>query len=147
LIGKPSSKAQFFRTEEVLATQAKEAQKLVLVEQEKLDKEKAKEEKVIAKAIKEALTMEEKRRKAKKIEIDKQVRKELQKQGILKRKEARLAIIVTKKEAITAAKATKKAKPSRIVILRVSSTILASLRSREQVVVEELKEEVVLVTQ
>jgi hypothetical protein len=96
-----------------------------------LDKEKVKEEKVVAKAVKEALITEEKRRKAKKIEIDRQVRKELRVQGILERKEARLVITVAKKEAITAAKAIKKAKPSRIVILRVSSTILASLRSRE----------------
>jgi DDE superfamily endonuclease len=61
LIGEPSGKAQFFGTEEVLAAQAREAQKLALVEQEKLDKEKAKEEKAIVKAIKEALIMEEKR--------------------------------------------------------------------------------------
>jgi hypothetical protein len=44
-----------------------------------LDKEKVKEEKVVVKAVKEALATKEKRRKAEKIEIDKQVRKELQK--------------------------------------------------------------------
>jgi hypothetical protein len=89
--------------------------------------------------------MEEKRRKAKKIKINKQVRKEVQKQRVLERKEARLVAGVAKKKTVTAIKAIKKAKPSRIVILRVGSTILASLRLQEQVVVEELEEEVVLV--
>jgi hypothetical protein len=112
-----------------------------------LDKEKVKEEKAITKAVKEALATEEKRRNAEKIEIDRQVRKELQKQGVLERKEARLAATAAKKEAVAAAKAAKKAKPSRIVILRVGSTILASLGSGEQVVVEEPEEEVVLVPQ
>ena len=92
-----------------------------------MDKEKVKEEKVIVKAIKEALIIEEKCRKVEKIKIDKQVRKELRVQGVLKRKEARLVVIVVKKEAIMAVKAIKKAKPSRIIILRVGSTILASL--------------------
>ena len=147
LIGELSGRAQFFGTEEVLAAQAREAYKLAFIEQEKLDKEKAKEEKVVAKAVKEALATEEKRRKAKKIEIDRQVRKELQKQGVLERKEARLAAGAAKKEAVAATKAAKKAKPSRIVILRVGSTILASLGSQEQVMVEELEEEVVLVPQ
>jgi len=79
LIGELLSKAQFFGTEEVLAAQAREAYKLAFIEQEKLDKEKVKEEKVVVKAVKEALATKEKRRKAEKIEIDKQVRKELQK--------------------------------------------------------------------
>jgi hypothetical protein len=100
---------------------------------------------VVVKAVKEALIMEEKRRKAKKIKINRQVRKELRVQGVLERKEARLVVTVAKKEAVTAAKAIKKAKPSRIVILRVGFTILASLGLREQVVVKELEEEVVLV--
>jgi hypothetical protein len=147
LIGELSGRAQFFGTEEVLAAQAREAYKLAFIEQEKLDKEKAKEEKVVAKAVKEALATEEKRRKAEKIEIDRQVRKELQKQGVLERKEARLAAGAAKKEAVAATKAAKKAKPSRIVILQVGSTILASLGSQEQVMVEELEEEVVLVPQ
>jgi hypothetical protein len=73
--------------------------------------------------------VEEKCQKAEKIEINKQVRKELQKQGVLEWKEARLVIKVTKKEAIIVIKAVKKAKPSRIVILQVGSTILTSLGS------------------
>ena len=42
-----------------------------------MDKEKAKEEKAITKAIKEALVTEEKRRNTKKIKINRQIRKEL----------------------------------------------------------------------
>jgi hypothetical protein len=52
-----------------------------------------------------------------------------------------------KKEAIAAIKAAKKAKPSRIVILRVGLTILASLGSEEEVMVKELEEEVGVVPQ
>ena len=63
-------------------------------------------------------------------------------QGVLDRVNARKAIAAAKKEAVATAKAAKKAKPSRIVILRVRSTILASLGSEEQVVVEEPEEEV-----
>ena len=47
-----------------MAAQARETEKVVLVEKEKLDKEKEKEEKAIIKAIKEALAVEEKCRKA-----------------------------------------------------------------------------------
>ena len=147
LVGEPSGRAQFFGTKEVMAAQAREAEKLILAEKEKLEKEKEKEEKTVAKAEKEALEKEEKRRKAEKIEIDRQVRKELHKQGVLERKEARKAIGVAKKEAVTAVKVVKKAKPSRIVILRVGSTILASLGLEEQVVVEELEEEAGVVPQ
>jgi hypothetical protein len=50
--------------EEVIAAQVKETEKVILIEKEKLDKEKEKEEKAIIKAIKEALVVEEKRRKA-----------------------------------------------------------------------------------
>ena len=68
-------------------------------------------------------------------------------QGILDRANIRKAVTVVKKETIETAKVTKKAKPSRIVILRVGSTILASLGSEEQVVVEEPEEEVRVVVQ
>ncbi|PMD28555.1 hypothetical protein NA56DRAFT_696330 [Hyaloscypha hepaticicola] len=133
LVGKPSGRAQFFGMKEVLAVQAREAEKLELAEKEKLEKEKEKEEKAITKAVKEALAVEEKRRK---------VRLEEHNQGVLDRANARKAVTAAKKETVEAAKATKKAKPSRIVILRVGLTILASLGSEEQVVVEEPEEEV-----
>jgi hypothetical protein len=51
------------------------------------------------------------------------------KQGVLDK-------ATVKKEAIIAKKAVKAAKPSRIVILRVGSTILASLRSYKAIEVE-----------
>jgi hypothetical protein len=70
------------------------------------------------------------------------VRLEEYNQGILDRANARKAIAAAKKEAVVTAKGAKKAKPSRIVILRVRSTILASLGLEEQVVVEEPEEEV-----
>ena len=63
-------------------------------------------------------------------------------QGILDRANARKAIAAVKKEAVIAVKAVKKSKPSRIIILRVRSTILASLGLEEQVVVKEPEEEV-----
>ena len=64
LVGEPSDRVQFFGTEEVIAAQARETEKVVLAEKEKLDKEKEKEEKAIAKAVKEVLAVEEKCRKA-----------------------------------------------------------------------------------
>jgi hypothetical protein len=147
LAGEPSGRAQFFGTKEVIAAQAREAEKLVLAEKEKLEKEKEKEEKAVAKAVKEALAIEQKRQKAEQQEISKQVRLEEHKQGVLDRANARKAVAAAKKEAVAAIKAAKKAKPSRIVILRVGSTILASLGSEEEVVVEELEEEVGVVPQ
>ncbi|PMD26312.1 hypothetical protein NA56DRAFT_341993 [Hyaloscypha hepaticicola] len=147
LVGEPSGRAQFFGTKEVLAAQAREAEKLELAEKEKLEKEKEKEEKAVTKAVKEALAVEEKRRKAEQQAINKQVRLEEHNQGVLDRANARKAVAAAKKEAVEAAKAAKKAKPSRIVILRVGSTILASLGSEEQVVVEEPEEEVRVVPQ
>jgi hypothetical protein len=86
LVGEPSGRAQFFGTEEVMAAQARETEKVVLAEKEKLDKEKEKEEKAVAKAVKEALAVEEKRRKAEQQEINKQVRLEEYNQGILDRR-------------------------------------------------------------
>ena len=68
-------------------------------------------------------------------------------QGILDRANTRKVVTVTKKEIIVTVKTTKKAKPSRIVILRVGSTILASLGSKEQVVIKEPEEKVRVVGQ
>jgi hypothetical protein len=45
--------------------------------------------------------------------------------------------VVARKAAIAARNATKKAKPSRIVILRVGSLILSNLGAQEAVIVEE----------
>ena len=147
LIGEPSDRAQFFGTKEVMAAQAREAEKVTLAEKEKLDKEKETEEKAVIKAVKEALVVEEKCRKAEQQEINKQVRLEEHNQGFLDRANARKAVTAAKKEVVVTAKAAKKAKPSLIVILRVGSTILASLGSEEQVVVEEPEEEVRVVGQ
>jgi hypothetical protein len=69
LLGEAPSKAQFFAIKEVMRVVARE-EKLVVLEQEKLDKEKKKEEKAVAKAEKEALVAQEAIRKAKQKEID-----------------------------------------------------------------------------
>jgi hypothetical protein len=124
-----AGKAQFFGTVEVIRAQAREDAKEAQAEQAKLDKEKQKEEKAVAKAVKEALAEQEKIRKAKQKEIDRQVKAEAKKQGVLDRAAA-------KKEATAAKKAAKSAKPSKIIILSIRSSILQSLGSHEQVMVE-----------
>jgi len=60
LTGEPSGKAQFFGTAEVLAAIAREDAKVTQAEQDKLDKQKAKEDTKIAKAIENALKKQEK---------------------------------------------------------------------------------------
>jgi hypothetical protein len=95
----------------------------------KLDKEKQKEEKLVAKAVKEALAKQERIRIAKQKEINRQVKAEAKKQGVLDKVAARKDAIAIKKAAISA-------KPSKIVILHVKSSILQSLGSYEEVVVE-----------
>jgi hypothetical protein len=45
--------------------------------------------------------------------------------------------VVARKAAMVARNATKKAKPSRIVILRIGSSILSNLGAQEAVIVEE----------
>jgi len=92
---------------------AKEAQ----AAQVKLDKEKQKEEKLVAKAVKEALAKQERIRIAGQKEIDRQVKVKAKKQGVLDRAIARKDAIAIKKAAISA-------KPSKIVILHVRSSIL-----------------------
>jgi hypothetical protein len=47
--------AQFFGTQEVLAAQARADEKDLIIEQEKLAKEKRKEDAKVAKVVKEAL--------------------------------------------------------------------------------------------
>jgi hypothetical protein len=82
----------------------------------------------------------EKIRKAKQKEINNGVRREKHKTEVLERAEAR-------KVATVARNATKKAKPSRIVILRVGSSILLNLGAQEAVIVEEDDSEAVGVVQ
>jgi Skp family chaperone for outer membrane proteins len=130
LSGEEGGKAQFFGVPEVLAAQSRADAKDAKAEQEKLDKEKRKEDAKVAKAVKEALAKQEKIRKAEQREIDAQVKAEKRKQEVLDRREAR-------KAASEAKKAAKKAKPSRIVILRVGSSILSNISAQEEVVVEE----------
>ena len=72
----------------------------------------------------------EKIRKAKQKEINNRVRREKYKIEVLER-------VVVRKAAIVARNATKKAKPSRIVILRVGSLILSNLGAQEAVIIEE----------
>lgn len=129
LTGEEAGKAQFFSTAEVMCAQSREDAKVAQAEQAKLDKEKAKEEKAVAKAVNKALVEQEAIRKAEQKEIDTQVKAEAKKQAVLDRVAARKATTVVKKAAKTA-------KPSRIVILSVGSSILKSLGSHEQVEVE-----------
>ena len=99
-----------------------------------MDKQKAKEDAKITKAIKDALEKQEKEvekvRKAKQKEIDDGVKREKHKIEVLER-------AVARKAATAARNAAKKAKPSRIVILRVGSSILSNLGAQEAVIVEE----------
>ena len=83
----------------------------------KLDKEKQKEEKLVAKAVKEALAKQERIRIIEQKEINRQVKAEAKKQGVLDRAAARKDAIIIKKAATSA-------KPSKIVILHIGSSIL-----------------------
>jgi hypothetical protein len=109
-----------------------------------LDKQKGKEDAKITKAIKDALEKQEKEaekiRKAKQKEINDGVRREKHKIEVLER-------AVARKAATAARNAAKKAKPSRIVILRVGSSILSILGAQEAVIVEEDDSEAVGVVQ
>jgi predicted KAP-like P-loop ATPase len=60
LIGEPLGKAQFFGIAEVLAAVACKDTRVAQAEQDKLDKQKAKEDAKIAKAIDNALKKQEK---------------------------------------------------------------------------------------
>ena len=141
LTGEPSGKAQFFGTAEVLAAMRREEEKVQKAEQEKLTKEKAKEDAKIAKEAKEALEKEEKARKVEEREQEK-VRKAEQKVIDAQRKaegreQAKLDKAIAKVAAAKAKKAAKKSKPSRIVISRVGSSILSNMATQEAVLVEE----------
>ena len=144
MTGEPAGKAQFFGIAEVLAIIIFEETKAVKAEQEKLDKQKAKEDAKITKAIKDALEKQEKEvekvRKAKQKEIDDGVKREKHKMEVLER-------AVARKVATAARNATKKAKPFRIVILRVGSSILSNLGAQEAVIVEEDDSEAIGVVQ
>ena len=98
LTGEPSGKAQFFGTEEVIIAQALENERATKVEQDKLDKEKRKDDAKIAKAI------------------DLQVRVE-------KREQEKLEKTAAKKAATEAKKTSKNTKPSRILIFRVGLAV------------------------
>jgi stringent starvation protein B len=60
LTGEPSGKAQFFGIAKVLAAIARENGKAIKAEQDKLDKQKVKEDAKITKAIENALKKQEK---------------------------------------------------------------------------------------
>jgi hypothetical protein len=109
-----------------------------------LDKLKAKEDAKSAKAIKDALEKQEKEvEKARKVEqkaINDGVKREKHKLEVLERAAAR-------KVATAARNAAKKAKPSRIVILTVGSSILSNLGAQEAVIVEEDDSEAIGVVQ
>jgi hypothetical protein len=131
LSGEEPGKAQFFSTKEVIRAVTREAGKLAALEQEKLDKAKAKEDKAVAKAVKDALEAQEKLRKAEQKAVDAQVKAEARKQGVLDRVAARKAATAAKKVA-------RRVKPSRIIIFKVGSTFLGSLGSHEVVITENL---------
>ena len=144
MTGEPSGKAQFFGTAEVLAAIAFEETKVAKAEQDKLDKQKAKEDAKITKATEDALKKQEKEleklRKAEEKEIADQMKKEKHKLEVLERAAAR-------KVATAARNAAKKAKPSPIVILRVGSLILSNLGAQEAVIIEEDDSETIGVVQ
>jgi hypothetical protein len=144
LTGEPAGKAQFFGTAKVLAAMARENGKIAKAEQDKLDKQKAKEDAKITKATEDALKKQEKEleklRKAEEKEITNQIKKEKHKLEVLERAAAR-------KVATIARNATKKAKPSRIVILRVGSSILSNLGAQKAVIIEEDDSEAIGVVQ
>ena len=119
LTGEPSGRAQFFGSEEVKIAQARENERVTKAEQDKLDKEKRKEDAKIVKAI------------------DLQVRAEKREREKLEKIAAKQAAAEAKKNAAGAKKAAKNTKPSRIVIFRVGSSILSNLGDQEEVVVEE----------
>jgi len=110
-------KAQFFKIVKVIRAQACEDAKEAQAAQVKLDKEKQKERKLVAKAVKEALAKQEKIRIAKQKEINCQVKAKAKKQGILDK-------VIARKEAIAIKKAAISAKPFKIVILHIRSSIL-----------------------
>jgi DNA primase large subunit len=109
-----------------------------------LDKQKVKEDIKVTKAIKDALEKQEKEiekvRKAKQKEINDRVRREKYKMEVLER-------VVARKAATAARNATKRAKPSHIVILRVGSSILSNLGTQEAVIIEEDDSEAIGVVQ
>jgi hypothetical protein len=109
-----------------------------------LDKQKAKEDAKITKGIKNALEKQEKEveklQKAKQKEIDDRVKREKHKMEVLER-------AVARKVATAARNATKRAKPSRIVILKVGSSILSNLEAQEVVIIEEDDTEAIGVVQ
>jgi len=69
-LGEEPGKAQFFKIVEVICAQVYKDVKEAQVVQVKLDKEKQKEEKLVAKAVKEALAKQERIKIAKQKEID-----------------------------------------------------------------------------
>jgi len=151
LSGEPSGKAQFFGTAEVLAAVARENEKVEKAEQEKMAKEKAKEDTKVVKAVKETLAEQEKARKAEEKEQER-IRKAEQKEvdtqvKAEKREQAKLDKAAAKTEAIQAKETAKKAKPSRTLILKAGSSILANISVQEAVVVEEPVIEPVVVPQ
>jgi hypothetical protein len=113
-------KAQFFGTSVVIIAQVRETERVTKAEQDKLDKEKRKEDAKIAKAI------------------DLQVRAEKRKRERLEKVTAKKAIAEAKKATAEAKKVAKNAKPSRIVILKVGSSILLNIDVLEKAVIEEL---------
>jgi hypothetical protein len=82
----------------------------------------------------------EKLRKVEEKEVTNQVRKEIRKSEVLER-------VVARKAATIARNAAKKAKRSRIVILKVGSSILSNLGAQERGVVEEDDPEAIGVVQ
>jgi hypothetical protein len=123
LSGEPSGKAQFFGVAEVIVAQAFENAKLEKIEQEKLDKEKKREDKKIEKAVKEALQKQE---KVKKVE-QKAKQKAEKERELLDKAVEKKSTAHARKVAAEAKKTEKKTKSSCIVILRVGPLVLSDI--------------------
>ena len=141
LLGEDASGVpQFFGPEEVKKAREFQAGKAAREEQEKVDKAVKKAKDAEDREEKKAREAAEKAAKAEKRELDRQVAREAKAQAKIEAAEARKANAAVKKAVKAIEKAAKAAKPSRIVILKVGSTMQSSLGSKDQVEVEEVED-------
>jgi len=131
---------QFFGPREVEKAREFLARKATREEQEKADKAAKKAKDVKDKEEKKAKEATKKATKAKKRELNRQVAREAKAQAKIEAAEARKAIATAKKAEKAPKKASKTSKSTRIVILKVGSTFLGSLGTKDEVEVEEVKD-------
>jgi chemotaxis protein histidine kinase CheA len=130
---------QFYGPDEVREARRVQAEKTAQEEQEKVEKAAKKVKDAEEREAKKAREAAEKTARAEKKEVDRQVAREAKAQAKIEAAEARKAATAAKKAAATAEKAPKSAKTTRVVILKVRSTFLASLGSEDHVDVEEVE--------